>query len=317
MSYDNQVVCKLCGKSFGQLTSSHLKSVHGIDVFEYRRRFPAVLETEFLRITVAVQKRDENYQEHREEVCERAKQRYQDKKEEILEKGRQCYEANRDERLTYARERYQERTEELKAVSARSYLKHHAKRLAYQNRYYQEHLEQVRAASRQRFELHHKECLEYMRRWALVNKTKLQEKRLMYNETHRDEIHAYMHDYVREHPEVSQRYRRRRRAWLAEAEGNFTPEEFRLKCEAYDNRCFYCDCEEVLVADHTTPLSRGGSDNIENIVPSCADCNNRKHTMTYDEFVETLDVENKMRLLIWDYLELHPEMLEIESKEVV
>jgi hypothetical protein len=61
-------------------------------------------------------------------------------------------------------------------------------------------------------------------------------------------------------------------------------------------RCWYCykplliaaeDRDEQATKDHLTPLSRGGHDLISNIVPACFDCNQRKGTMTEQEFRKT------------------------------
>jgi 5-methylcytosine-specific restriction endonuclease McrA len=51
------------------------------------------------------------------------------------------------------------------------------------------------------------------------------------------------------------------------------------------DRCHYCG--EKLTEwhqEHKTPLSRGGTDNIENIVVSCPSCNWRKRDKTEEEF---------------------------------
>lgn len=37
--------------------------------------------------------------------------------------------------------------------------------------------------------------------------------------------------------------------------------------------------------DHKTPRVHGGSDHLDNLVLSCADCNIRKGTLPYDTFV--------------------------------
>ncbi|QZT61298.1 HNH endonuclease [Mycolicibacterium austroafricanum] len=42
-----------------------------------------------------------------------------------------------------------------------------------------------------------------------------------------------------------------------------------------------------LTKDHMVPLSRGGSDSIDNIVGACVECNTRKHMMTAEEFLPT------------------------------
>lgn len=55
-------------------------------------------------------------------------------------------------------------------------------------------------------------------------------------------------------------------------------------------RCQYCykplTLEEA-EKEHLTPRARGGSDTIDNIVPACKDCNQRKGTMTDKEFRTT------------------------------
>ena len=53
----------------------------------------------------------------------------------------------------------------------------------------------------------------------------------------------------------------------------------------YDGHCAYgTDHTGPIEADHRTPLSRGGLNTIENILPACQRCNRRKHTRTEEEF---------------------------------
>jgi len=40
----------------------------------------------------------------------------------------------------------------------------------------------------------------------------------------------------------------------------------------------------LIQTDHRIPLSRGGSNFIDNIVPACRPCNLRKHTLTEAQF---------------------------------
>lgn len=49
--------------------------------------------------------------------------------------------------------------------------------------------------------------------------------------------------------------------------------------------CTYCKKELfVFCFEHKTPLSRGGTNTIDNLAISCVDCNQSKHNLTYDEF---------------------------------
>lgn len=54
--------------------------------------------------------------------------------------------------------------------------------------------------------------------------------------------------------------------------------------ERYEGCCAYCGVSAPLHADHRTPLSRGGPNVIENILPACRVCNLRKGRMTEEEF---------------------------------
>lgn len=60
----------------------------------------------------------------------------------------------------------------------------------------------------------------------------------------------------------------------------------------YLRRCAYCGIELNIfnsVIDHTTPLSRGGTNEIYNLTPSCSYCNARKSTKNHQEFWEFLN----------------------------
>lgn len=76
-------------------------------------------------------------------------------------------------------------------------------------------------------------------------------------------------------------YSRIRRYLKKNAEGFHTFREWELLKKRYDYMCFYCKRKEPeikLTEDHIVPLSKGGSNNIENIQPLCGRCNSRKHT---------------------------------------
>lgn len=49
------------------------------------------------------------------------------------------------------------------------------------------------------------------------------------------------------------------------------------------SKCFYCEADASHV-DHKTPLKRGGSNDLANLVPCCVACNIAKGGMTAEEF---------------------------------
>jgi 5-methylcytosine-specific restriction endonuclease McrA len=88
-----------------------------------------------------------------------------------------------------------------------------------------------------------------------------------------------------EKPEKRRSYRQQRRALESGAQGSWTGAEWLALIELWGGRCAYCGREtRLLTVDHRIPLSRGGSNSIENILPSCHVCNARKRTRTEEEF---------------------------------
>lgn len=75
-----------------------------------------------------------------------------------------------------------------------------------------------------------------------------------------------------------------RRARKNNAPGGFTTEETDLLLAQQDYRCAYCSAEHRLSLDHKTPLSRGGSNWIENLQWLCVSCNSKKRTRTDEEY---------------------------------
>lgn len=73
----------------------------------------------------------------------------------------------------------------------------------------------------------------------------------------------------------------------ARALGTHTEAEYWAKVRACRGHCEYCGKRIGLYefhGDHMTPVSRGGSDAIDNIAVCCKGCNLEKNTMTANEY---------------------------------
>lgn len=60
------------------------------------------------------------------------------------------------------------------------------------------------------------------------------------------------------------------------ATGSFTPEEWNMKLKTCGSRCVFCGSLERIEIDHIVPISKGGTNDIENLQPLCRRCNSSK-----------------------------------------
>jgi len=82
-------------------------------------------------------------------------------------------------------------------------------------------------------------------------------------------------------------HRRERRARAKGAQGSYTFSEVMRLYLSIGKSCTYCHQYirvEDIEAEHVVPLSRGGSNSLTNIVPSCGKCNRDKSDMTPEEW---------------------------------
>lgn len=107
-----------------------------------------------------------------------------------------------------------------------------------------------------------------------------------WRERHPGIAYVYSKMWKLAHPDKAREYRRagdrRRRALENDSPGSFTEEEWESLCEQYDNRCVSCGKRKPLHQDHVVPLSKGGTNYIDNIQPLCKSCNSKKGTKDTD-----------------------------------
>jgi 5-methylcytosine-specific restriction endonuclease McrA len=156
------------------------------------------------------------------------------------------------------------------------------RKAAYWKDYYQKNAARIRAMRREYARQHRAEHRAavvrltqrdptYFKRWHLAN---------------RDERNAKTREWARANPERVLMRTRGRRAAKRGLTKHFTLAEWREKLDLFAHCCAYCGESESLTVDHRIPLSRGGSDEISNIVPACSRCNCSKGTKTDREFIK-------------------------------
>jgi 5-methylcytosine-specific restriction endonuclease McrA len=79
-----------------------------------------------------------------------------------------------------------------------------------------------------------------------------------------------------------------RRAKVQDA-GTYTNEQWQERLAEYNYCCAYCYKPfpvNELTVDHMQPISRGGTNTIDNLVPACKPCNSRKKDKTPLEMLQ-------------------------------
>ena len=61
-----------------------------------------------------------------------------------------------------------------------------------------------------------------------------------------------------------------------------TAADWQAVLDLYGTNCLACGCDDPPTIDHIVPVSRGGTNTVDNVQPLCGDGNNRKGTKTID-----------------------------------
>ena len=139
---------------------------------------------------------------------------------------------------------------------------------------------------------------QYSKDWRAKNRMKDRENSRRARKKNPEKAKAAVRDWAKRHPEKIRMYCRNRRALLIGAVGAFTNQQWVALKDKYNRKCLCCGKTElrlskealVLSPDHILPLSKGGSNNIDNIQPLChgrykgavGGCNEKKGTKTID-----------------------------------
>lgn len=127
--------------------------------------------------------------------------------------------------------------------------------------------------------------------WKDRNKDKVRQSHLRYvsNPEVKHRLDEYNKRYSRTDngKAISKRKRLQRRTRKVINGGHFSPKEWLMLCQEFDFHCINPKCWEILpfgkiTIDHVIPISKEGSNGIENIQPLCKSCNCKKKDKTID-----------------------------------
>lgn len=115
--------------------------------------------------------------------------------------------------------------------------------------------------------------------------------RIQYRIQHKDERSKYNQRYAIEHYEKRAAGRQNRRAHNRAAEGTHTAADIETQFKRQKGRCYYAFCGHVELGktyhvDHVVPLSKGGRNDLSNLVLTCPKCNLSKGNKLPHEWTE-------------------------------
>lgn len=215
------------------------------------------------------------YLKNKESILAKARIRYLDKKEEIKKKNKERYYANRERILEQCKQYRETHKEQIKGKSLDWARRNPEKRKAIVRRYYEKKI---------------KEDPEWANKKA---------RKYYYRDP--EKARKRLREYRKERPAWNrlQKYKRRTRCGSGQVDKEHLDREFeglvRDKLESQGYKCVYCgvDIRENYSLDHIIPLSKGGTNEINNIDLVCKPCNTRKGTRDKEYFMRLIREDKK------------------------
>jgi len=167
------------------------------------------------------------------------------------------------------------------------------RRKEYRRIYYAEHREDVRIICLNWRLLNPERHTWNARKWQKENPEKNLKNKINFKNMNPGIFVEYSRIRRRKYPEENKINCNKRRARSINAMGSFSKNEWEFLIDKQNGRCFDCGDVTKLTIGHKIPLSKGGSNLIENIIGQCMLCNNKQHTKIHPK--ATLSLFDRMK----------------------
>lgn len=221
---------------------------------------------------------------YREENPEHGKEWYEDNKDQVNARRRAEYEADPEKYREIARANYWADPERARQLSMERYYKNPKKYKEYRDKQYEKMRNdpELWAAELLRIREHNKQHPE--RRRAVMQKSDA--KRV-------NKRREYGREYDKRFPEKVRAKSHKRMALKKQVGGSYTAEDLIRLYDEQEGRCGYCgqsiywSIPRDIHVDHIHPLSKGGSNNPDNLTLTCHYCNESKGDKLLTEWMST------------------------------
>lgn len=197
---------------------------------------------------------------------------------------------NPEKRKEYGKKYYAENREKVRAQQREGYYKDVEKTRAYKRDQHAADPERYRGFAKAWREANPEKRASDKRQYYLKNKDTITFKNKAYVEANPEKVAARQSAWREANPGKVRVNSHRRRTLELNAEGSFTALEWEAKLALYRGKCHWCHkkIKGTPHADHVIPLAKGGTNYINNIVPSCATCNFSKGAKLPHDFAGRL-----------------------------
>ena len=215
---------------------------------------------------------------NKEKACARSKRHYIENRDKKLAYQKKYNEENKEKLI-----KYREANKEKSALQIKSWRENNKEHVKQYNKEYKR-VYYKRGANKE-------ESKAYNKKYYRANKERIREAAKEYTATHIEENRARAAAWYKENPERGKANAKvanhKRRAHVAKVGGKFTKADIRNMYMSQGARCYYCSVsiERVYHIEHMVPISRGGSNWIDNICLACVPCNRMKGIRTAKEFM--------------------------------
>lgn len=124
---------------------------------------------------------------------------------------------------------------------------------------------------------------EHVRRWQHKNPDKVKKSNQKWHKNNPEKVKEYQRQWTQKNHDRYIAAKHKRKALKLGNGGSYTQEELYQQFLDQDGRCFHCGKfispknGKICHIDHWIPISKGGSNNIDNIRLLCPHCNLTKH----------------------------------------